>query len=365
MVAIGVLVVSDQIRIRRLFNEAIDEQSGLVVLASASTRGVARAKLHSVKPQAVVLDAQMGSNQAMEIVEEFSTQRVVVPVIVCGESSPEGMDRVSELMVAGATDFLFRPQPEGLDASAFRVLQSDLCTKLQHLCADKLDLRPEAKRWKAPPTPVPISKAPAPSDFAPLEVVVIGASAGGPAALSCVLGGLPADFQAPVLIVQHMPPMVTRSLADRLDDICRLRVKEGIDGEFIEPGTAYLAPGHCHMLVARDARGVHIRLSHAPPRNFCRPSINNLFESAAAVFTTGTLAVVLTGMGDDGLEGARSVRKMRGLVYIQDESSSAVWGMPRAVKKDGIADLERPIVQIARAIIRRVNRPTENGNDEH
>jgi two-component system chemotaxis response regulator CheB len=201
----------------------------------------------------------------------------------------------------------------------------------------------------------------------PIEVVVIGLSTGGPSALEQLLPKLPKDFPVPVLIVQHMPKLFTGALAERLDKCCALRVEQAYDNAAIRPGTVWLAPGDAHMEIAprramagEEDRGAavcssRVRLHQQEPLNHCRPSVDYLFFSAARMYGAGTLALVMTGMGADGLNGARTVHEGGGVVLAQDEASSAVWGMPGRVSEAGIASATLPLWGIASALKQRVS----------
>jgi two-component system chemotaxis response regulator CheB len=201
----------------------------------------------------------------------------------------------------------------------------------------------------------------------PIEVVVIGLSTGGPSALEQLLPKLPKDFPVPVLIVQHMPKLFTGALAERLDKCCALRVEQAYDNATVRPGTVWLAPGDAHMEIAprramasdgdRSAEmcSTRVRLHQQEPLNHCRPSVDYLFYSAARMYGAGTLALVMTGMGADGLNGARAVHDGGGVVLAQDEATSAVWGMPGRVSDAGIASATLPLWGIAGALKQRVS----------
>ncbi|HEY6866963.1 MAG TPA: CheB methylesterase domain-containing protein [Candidatus Eisenbacteria bacterium] len=194
-----------------------------------------------------------------------------------------------------------------------------------------------------------------------IEAVAIGTSTGGPNALAEILPALPPDFPVPILVVQHMPPLFTAHLAERLGMRSRLRVHEGVDGAVLVPGEAWIAPGDRHMIVRRSGPETRIALHDGPPENSCRPAADELFRSMADVYGAGTLAVVLTGMGQDGLRGAARVRESGGTVIAQDEETSTVWGMPGAVVRAGLAEIVLPISGIAAEIVRRVGQGRRGG----
>jgi len=203
------------------------------------------------------------------------------------------------------------------------------------------------------------------SNGARVEIVVIGVSTGGPSALEVVLPRLAEDFAVPVMIVQHMPKLFTGELADRLDHCCALRVREAYDGAVVRPGTIWLAPGDAHMEVAQGAEGsatggagvprVVVQLHQQRSLNHCKPSVDYLFSSAARLYGAGTLALVMTGMGSDGLTGARRVHEAGGVVLTQDATSSAVWGMPGRVFQAGLSREPLPLASLASELTRRVN----------
>ncbi len=190
----------------------------------------------------------------------------------------------------------------------------------------------------------------------PAEIVVIGISTGGPDALAEVLAKLPADLAAPVLAVQHVPPSFTGDLASRLDKICALRVRKGEHGALLIPGDVWLAPTDLHMVVRADPEGPRLGVHRGPLVQFCRPAVDPLFRSASEVYGAGVLAVVLTGLGQDGVNGSRFVRSRGGQVLVQDEASSAIWGMPGAVVRAGMAHCEVPLDAMGATIAARSQR---------
>jgi len=184
------------------------------------------------------------------------------------------------------------------------------------------------------------------------KVLLLGVSTGGPTALSCILPQLPADFPLPVLVVQHMPPLFTRLLAERLNSSCPLSVEEASQGCRVEAGKVLIAPGDFHMMVAPNAGSVQVCLDQSPRQNFCRPAVDALFVSAAQVYGGAVLAGVLTGMGQDGLRGAGVLKARGATILAQDEASSVVWGMPGAVVKAGLSDCVLPLNRVGSEIVR-------------
>jgi two-component system, chemotaxis family, protein-glutamate methylesterase/glutaminase len=191
----------------------------------------------------------------------------------------------------------------------------------------------------------------------PVQVVAIGVSTGGPDALEQVMSALPADFKVPVLIAQHMPPIFTAKLASRLSANSALPVRECVSGDAVVPGCAFLAPGDFHMILNREDGVVRLLTHQGPKENFCRPSVDVLFRSVAQVYGGSALAVVLTGMGQDGLKGCEMLREMGARIYVQDEATSVVWGMPGFVARAGLADKILPLDQIGAQIVRAASAP--------
>ncbi|MGZ4731553.1 MAG: CheB methylesterase domain-containing protein [Terriglobales bacterium] len=185
----------------------------------------------------------------------------------------------------------------------------------------------------------------------PVQVVAIGVSTGGPDALAQLLPSLPADLPVPLLIAQHMPPIFTALLAARLSAKSAFPVRECVDGEPLQPGCAVLAPGDFHMVVSQEDV-TRLRVNQGARENYCRPSVDVLFRSVAQVYGGRTLAVILTGMGQDGLKGCESLRSLGARIYVQDEASSVVWGMPGFVARNGLADKILPLDQIGEEIVR-------------
>jgi two-component system chemotaxis response regulator CheB len=185
-------------------------------------------------------------------------------------------------------------------------------------------------------------------------VVAIASSTGGPNALADIFARLPADFPVPIVLVQHMPPMFTRLLAERLSAQFPIRVHEGASGSVLEPGHAWVAPGDHHMIVVRNALSVRLLLHQDPPENSCRPAADVLLRSVAQAYGAHSLAVVLTGMGQDGLRGCEAIKAAGGQILAQDEATSVVWGMPGYVARAGLAERVLPLSLIADEILRRV-----------
>jgi two-component system chemotaxis response regulator CheB len=237
-------------------------------------------------------------------------------------------------------------------------LREDLIPKIKQFFRLPGQSSPSAKPEATPPQPAPAiwrnTPIPASTKVRP-KVVVIGVSTGGPTALGEILPEVPAGFPLPILLVQHMPPLFTRSLAERLAVVCRIPVAEAVQGAPVEPGQIVIAPGDFHLKVITKDGTVRVNLDQSPPQNSCRPSVDALFASIAEVYGGAIVAAILTGMGQDGLRGAGIIHAQGGSILAQDEASSVVWGMPGAVVRAGFADRVLPLNQLVPAILRLTN----------
>lgn len=358
---IKVLVVDDSAVIRRLVTDILDEDPRIVVAGVARNGEVALDKVAELKPDAVTLDIEMPVMDGIACLRELRRLDRRLPVVMFSTLTERGAVSTLEALSAGASDYVTKPSNVGSVTESRQNIREQLVPRLIALTeANRLVARPvPAPRPATPDSPVTPVAAPR---TAPYDVLAIGSSTGGPDALAKVLGVLPATLPVPVVVVQHMPPLFTRTLAGRLDSLCALSVAEAEEGERLEPGRVLIAPGGVHLEVRRAAGAVRARLSNALPVNFCRPAVDVLFESVSAAYGSGVLATVLTGMGRDGASSAESIRKAGGQVWVQDQASSVVWGMPGAVATAGQADRVLPLAEIGRelgwALSRRPARPS-------
>jgi two-component system chemotaxis response regulator CheB len=258
-------------------------------------------------------------------------------------------------LALGATDYFTKPANTGSLEASLVVIREQLIPKIKALCAARQGDKQtrghgdtETAASASPPC-LAVSQAPCRP-----QVLAIGTSTGGPNALAEVFRGLPANFPVPIVIVQHMPPMFTRLLAERLSAEFPIPVQEGSSGSLLRPGHAFIAPGDYHMIVVRDNHQVRVLLHQDPPENSCRPAVDVLLRSVAKTFGPGSLTVILTGMGQDGLRGCEAVREAGGQILAQDEPTSVVWGMPGYVARAGLADRVLPLALIGDEIMRRV-----------
>jgi two-component system, chemotaxis family, protein-glutamate methylesterase/glutaminase len=266
--------------------------------------------------------------------------------------SERGAVKTLDALSLGANDYVTKPANVGSVSAGKLRIKEELIPKIKALCA-KL-------RGKSEPAPVQISAQPPkvydffPSLLSKVEVLAIGVSTGGPNALAQMLPGLATYFPAPIVIVQHMPPLFTKMLAERLATVTGRPAHEGEAGAVLRPGEIWIAPGGFHMEVERGAGENRLRIQQEQPENSCRPAVDVLFRSVAKVYGSRALAVVLTGMGSDGKIGCQHIREAGGHVLAQDEASSVVWGMPGAVVEAKLADNVLPLDELALEINRRM-----------
>jgi len=319
-----------------------------------------------LRPDMLVLDLEMPRMNGLEVLERLRLENPDLPVIMCSAYTERGARSTLEALACGASDYVMKPYEQRDFTAALISLSQQLLPRIAALAREM-----SPREGGAAPVVCGGGEQRSREAYVQsqslVEVVVIGLSTGGPSALEQLLPQLPADFPVPVLIVQHMPKVFTAALAERLDKCCALHVEQAYDSAPLRAGTVWLAPGGSHMEVASRAvmsgdgersgraREGRVRLHQQELLNHCRPSVDYLFHSAARMYGAGTLALVMTGMGADGLNGARAVHERGGVVLAQDEATSAVWGMPGRVTEAGIASATLPLSAIAGALRRRVD----------
>ena len=341
-----ILLVDDAVVVRRAVAKVLAADPSLEVIATASNGRLALEKLAQVNPDLVVLDVEMPELDGLQTLRALRRMHPRLPVIMFSQHTRRGAEATLEALAEGASDCVCKPESAGGMAAALQQIREQLIPRIKHLCASGTEPAP-APVVRARPTWIPGRR---------VDVVVVGVSTGGPNALAALVPALPADFPAPLLIVQHMPPLFTTLLAERLAARSAVRFAEAAAGVEVAAGRGWLAPGDHHLVVNGGRDGARLQLHQGPPENSCRPSADVLFRSAAQVYGAGVLAVVLTGMGRDGLRGCEAVRDAGGQVLAQDEASSVVWGMPGAVARAGLADQVLPLEEMAAEIVRRSRR---------
>ena len=348
-----VLVVDDSAVMRSLLRSVILSDPGLEMAGTAADGQSALAFLRLERADLVLLDVEMPVMDGLATLRELRARRYTMPVIMCSSLTRHGARVTIEALAGGASDYVAKPAGQSGREAATRALAQELLPKIRALTAHS-EARHAAAVEPCTVLPMPPSLS-APHVSARPLVVAIGVSTGGPAALDVLLPQLPVGFPLPVLIVQHMPEMFTRLLAERLGRRCALRVCEAAEGAPAAGGSVYIARGNWHMeamAAARPGAPATLHLTQNPPENHCRPAVDTLFRSTARVYGAGVLAVVLTGMGCDGLAGARAIREQGGTVLAQDQATSTVWGMPGAVTQAGLAYKVLPLAAIVPEILR-------------
>ncbi len=347
---VRVLVVDDSTVIRRLLTDALNSDPSVEVAATAPNGRIALAKIPQINPDVITLDMEMPEMDGIATLVELRKLYPKLPVIMFSTLTQRGAEATLDALSKGANDYVTKPANVGSVTAALQNVRLDLVPKIKAFCPWTASA-PVALPRRAP-APGIASRPASDARNARIDCVAIGVSTGGPNALQAVLTRLPKELPVPIVIVQHMPPIFTKHLADRLHQLSPLDVFEGMRGDTLSAGGVWIAPGDHHMIVRREGTAVRIETHQQPPENSCRPAVDVLFRSVAEVYGPNTLAVVLTGMGQDGARGCEAVRDAGGRVLAQDEKSSVVWGMPGAVVNAGLADKIISLDQMATEIIR-------------
>ena len=308
--------------------------------------------VRALQPDVLLLDLEMPRLHGLQVLDILHVQAPTLPVILCSAHTERGARTTLDALARGAKDYVMKPGSQSDVASSLRLLMEQLMPKIAIAAGMKEQSRaaldPKTGGAQLPCTASQTKLEPRTR----VELVVVGLSTGGPAALEAMLPCLPESFAVPLLVVQHMPKLFTSALSERLNRLCRLPVREARNGDLVRPGGIWIAPGDAHMEIAA---GGSIKLHQGVPLNSCKPSVDYLFHSAARLYGGSTLALMMTGMGSDGLDGARAVQAAGGTVLAQDEASSAVWGMPGRVVKAGVSSATVALPDLAGELMDRVN----------
>ena len=373
MEKVRVLIVDDSAVMRKIIASALQKDSAIEVVGFASNGLQAIEAIKTYSPDVMTLDIEMPEMDGLTALREIRKTNKYLPIIMFSSLTHKGAQAAVMALTAGASDYVGKPATSaGSVDGAFKVLETELIPKIIGL-AKRVKSRQaresssaEVKLPSAPPiprivsgsTPEPIKEKAAPTTslqsiipVKPVQAICIGVSTGGPMALMQIFSQIATPLTVPIFIVQHMPPSFTALLAARLSAAGVMNVKEAEEGEIAVAGNGYIAPGGFHMTLERSGTKAIIHLNTEPPENSCRPAVDVLFRAAAEVYGGGVLAVMLTGMGYDGLKGSQAIAAKGGQIIAQDEATSVVWGMPGAVVQAGLANAILPIEKMSEEII--------------
>jgi two-component system chemotaxis response regulator CheB len=357
------MLVDDSVVIRGMISRWLGSEPDIVVAASLRTGLEAVNQVERINPDIAILDIEMPELDGISALPKLLAKKRNLIVIMASTLTRRNAEISFKALSLGASDYI--PKPESTrESGAAEIFRHDLVQKIRHLGAKVRRSSSTAHVHAHSPALDHAPRAPAaPAAAAPIvrrslsmqapRVLLIGSSTGGPQALMSLVAEIgPVIDRYPVLITQHMPPTFTTILAEHLARASSRPAREAVDGEAIKPGHIYLAPGGRHMRVARQGAGAVIALEDGPPINFCKPAVDPLFSSAIDVWQGSTLALILTGMGSDGMRGGKDIVAAGGSVIAQDEATSVVWGMPGAAANAGICAAVLPLNQIAPKLVR-------------
>jgi two-component system chemotaxis response regulator CheB len=351
---IRVLVVDDSVVIRRLVTQALSEDAALEVIGSVSNGALALARIAQSNPDVVTLDVEMPEMDGLEMLRRLAREQVRPRVVMFSTLTERGATATLDALALGADDYVAKAANGGSLDRSLNSLRDELIPKVKQFF-----VMPQQRPAEPQPQPRPAPASASRQTYqrpngSRAKVLAIGVSTGGPTALGTIIPQVPADFPLPILIVQHMPPLFTRLLAERLQTSTRLKVEEAADGSTVTAGKILIAPGDYHMRLRNTGKEIVISLDQAPPENSCRPAVDVLFRSVGETFGGSAIGAVLTGMGQDGLRGVQTLKAAGAFVLVQDEASSVVWGMPGCVVAAGLADSVVPLENVIPEVMKRI-----------
>lgn len=356
MPQIQIMIVDDSVVVRKALTNILSTDPDLAIAGWASNGRLALAKLETLRPDIILLDIEMPEMNGLETIPGIRKILPHTPIIMFSTLTEKGAEATLDALGLGASDYVPKPSNQNMAATA-DTINRELVPKIKALChfpARAKETVGSVSRPAVAPPRQEIRFHAAPLRISHPKIVSIGVSTGGPDALARLLPAFPANFPLPVVIAQHMPAIFTSLLAKRLATKCAIPVRECQAGVLLGPSCVWIAPGDYHMVVQQDEKRMRLGTNQGPRENFCRPSVDVLFRSVAAVYGANALGVILTGMGQDGLKGCEALCAAGSSVIVQDEASSVVWGMPGFVARAGLAEKILPLDQIGGEIIRRV-----------
>lgn len=352
-----ILVVDDSALYRESIHNVLRDVEHAQVVGRAKNGIQALEKIEELDPDLLTLDVQMPDMDGIQLLREINRRRLRAKAIMVSSFTSEGAQETTDALMEGAFDFILKPSSSDWVANR-RQLKTSLEEKITAF-REASGMRTARRRAFDDDRGEAVEKCfdTVPTPMTACQAVIIGTSTGGPRALKAVLPKLPADLSVPVLVVQHMPPQYTLSLAKRLNEICELDVVEARDDFRVAPGKVMFAPGGRQMKLLRDGPNeLVIRVTDDPPVHGIRPSVDYLIHSACEVLEGNVLAVIMTGMGRDGLDGCRKLKQAGGYVFAQHQDDCIVYGMPKAVIEEKLADRILPLGKVAPAIVRHLKR---------
>jgi two-component system, chemotaxis family, protein-glutamate methylesterase/glutaminase len=364
---IRVLIVDDTVTYRKIVGDVLSDISCVEVVGAAANGKIALQKIEQLRPDLLTLDLEMPEMDGLEVLQHLQHTGSDVRAIMLSGATAEGADSTMKALKLGAFDFVSKPTGGDAGKNA-ELLRHELNLKIKAFALSK---RVHTILNKPGPTPPHTLTTPHPSKENALvthpqrafeistgrpEVVALGISTGGPASLIRMLPMLPADLDVPVLIVQHMPPVFTKSLADDLNHRCALTVSEACDGQSVSPGHVLIAPGGKQMKVEKAGAHIVVRITDDPPENSCKPSADYLFRSVSNICGGNAIGVIMTGMGNDGTRGCREMKQRGASIIAQDEATCVIFGMPKGPIDEGLTDVVAPLDRIAGEIVRLAGR---------
>lgn len=373
-----ILIIDDQATNRNMLRKMLSVYANLEIVGSVSDCRIALSKIPQVNPDLIMLDVNMPDSDVIQTLLEIRKTHPDLPVLMlCMQKHNKNAAKVLEALAAGANDYVPRSEKLPAESEAREQFRKQLLQKLKPFCRGPFKQKsieqnnPEylastsenvvEVEIKSHETQATCKE----KETDQINILAIGVSTGGPQALDKILPLLSANFPIPIVIVQHMPSDFTNLLAKRLNSRSSIGVTEGQKGDILRPRHAWLAPGGMHMVIQPAKNGFQLNTHMGPPENSCRPAVDVLFRSVANLYGSHTLAVILTGMGQDGLRGCEAIRESGGTIFIQDESSSVVWGMPGSLARAGLADKVLSLDRMAIAVEKRVWQGRLNPSSTH